>query len=139
MVKFLATGKFAMDLQISIVCHFLSLEHVVQVIRVVAFSSGVHKIRKIFCLRINIPKGNYWILQIGLLARCQKLGIILENKVIKKLMLSKNVNNKKCAPKLVFFNKNQDSDDFWHRKLWLWKSDFGTFWHLPITPILKIQ
>ena len=30
-------------------------------------------------------------------------------------MLSKNANNKKCAPKLVFFNekKNQkDSDDF---------------------------
>ena len=22
---------------------------------------------------------------------------------------------------------------------WLWKSDFGTFWHLPITPFLKIQ
>ena len=23
--------------------------------------------------------------------------------------------------------------------LWLWKSDFGTIWHLPITPICKIQ
>ena len=22
---------------------------------------------------------------------------------------------------------------------WLWKSNFGTFWHLPIVPILKIQ
>ena len=22
---------------------------------------------------------------------------------------------------------------------WLWKSNFGTFWHLPINPILKIQ
>ena len=22
---------------------------------------------------------------------------------------------------------------------WLWKSNFGTFWHLPTTPILKIQ
>ena len=32
MVKFLATGKFAMDPQISIVYHFLSLEHVVQYI-----------------------------------------------------------------------------------------------------------
>ena len=30
------------------------------------------------------------------------------------MILSKNVNNKKCAPKLVFFNeKNEkDSDDF---------------------------
>ena len=41
---------------------------------------------------------------LGVVASCQKLGIILENKVIKKLMLSKNVNNKKCAPKFVFFN-----------------------------------
>ena len=22
---------------------------------------------------------------------------------------------------------------------WLWKSNFGTFWHLPINPVLKIQ
>ena len=22
---------------------------------------------------------------------------------------------------------------------WLWNSNSGTFWHLPITPILKIQ
>ena len=30
-------------------------------------------------------------------------------------MLPKNVNNKKCAPKLIFFNENKiekDSDDF---------------------------
>ena len=45
---------------------------------------------------------------------CQKLGIILGSKVI-KLMLSKNVNNKKCAPKVIFFNEKKiekDSDDF---------------------------
>ena len=30
-----------------------------------------------------------------------------------KLMLSKNVNNKKCAPKFIFFNeKKEDLDDF---------------------------
>jgi hypothetical protein len=45
------------------------------VIRVVVFSSGGYKIRK-----INITKGNYRILQIGVVARCQKLGLILENK-----------------------------------------------------------
>ena len=31
------------------------------------------------------------------------------------MILSKNVNNKKCAPKLVFFNERKiekDSDDF---------------------------
>ena len=46
------------------------------------------------------------------MGRCQKLGIILESKVIKKLMLSKNVNNKKCAPKLIFFNEKKIEKDF---------------------------
>ena len=32
----------------------------------------------------------------------------------------------------------EDSDDFWLGKLTL-KVKLGTFWHLPITPILKIQ
>ena len=56
------------------------------------------------------------------------------------MLLSKNVNNKKCAPKLVFSNekKLRDSDDF-EVKNRLCKLNFDTFWHLPITPILKIQ
>jgi hypothetical protein len=37
--------------------------------------------------------------EFGVVASYQKWGIILENKVIQKLMLSKNVNNKKCTPK----------------------------------------
>ena len=41
-------------------------------IRVVDFSNGGYKIRKIFCIRINIPKGNNWILSFGLMASCQK-------------------------------------------------------------------
>ena len=43
-----------------------------------------------------------------------KIGHHFSNKVILKMMLSKNINNKKCAPKIVCFNeKNQkDSDDF---------------------------
>ena len=56
----------------------------------------------------------------SLMGRCQKLSIVLENEAIEKLMLSKNVSNNKCAPKLVFFNEQKiekDSDDFWHRKL----------------------
>ena len=74
------------------------------------FKRGVQN-KKDFCIRINILKGNYWILR------------------------TKNVNNKKCAPKLIFFNENEkDSDNFWLRKL-----NTGTFWHLPINPILKIQ
>ena len=49
------------------------------------------------------------------MGRCQKLDILLENEVIKTLILSKNFNNKKCVPKLIFFNEKKiekGSDDF---------------------------
>ena len=51
-----------------------------------------------------------------------KIGHHFSNKGIWKLMLSKNVKNKKHAPKLVFFNEKKyekDSNDFWQRKLTL--------------------
>ena len=73
--------------------------------------------------------------------KCQKLGIILENKVVEKLMSSKNVNNKKCAPKLIFFNENKKLRKIWMIfgiENWLWKTNFGTFWQLAINPNLKI-
>ena len=35
----------------------------------------------------------------------QKLEVILGNKVVQKLKFSKNVNNKKCAPKIIFFDE----------------------------------
>ena len=57
------------------------------------------------------------------------------------MILSKNVFNKKCGPELVFFNEKK-----WRKirmifdlENWLWKSNFGTFWQLTTTPILKIQ
>ena len=62
-----------------------------------------------------------------------KIGHHLSNKVILKLMSSKNINNKKCAPKLVFFNEKkieEDFDDFWRRKL-TWKVKF---WHFLTAP-----
>ena len=62
-----------------------------------------YKIRKVFGYKSTAVKWNYWILRIGVVASCQKLGIILENKVILKLMLSKNVNNKKWAPKSTVY------------------------------------
>ena len=49
------------------------------VIVVVEFSSGVVQNWKDFCLNINMP--------IGAMGRCQKLGIILENELIQKLIL----------------------------------------------------
>ena len=33
------------------------------------------------------------------------MGIILENKMVQKLKLSKSVCSKKCAPKLILFNE----------------------------------
>ena len=41
----------------------------------------------------------------------QKLGIILESKVVQKLSLEKNVFNKKWSPKLIFLN------DFFFEKI----------------------
>ena len=35
----------------------------------------------------------------------QKLGMILENKVVQKLKLEKNVSYKKWSPKLIFLNE----------------------------------
>jgi hypothetical protein len=35
----------------------------------------------------------------------QKLGIILENKVVQELSLEKNVFNKKWSPKLIFLDE----------------------------------
>ena len=43
----------------------------------------------------------------------QKLGIILESKVVQKLSLEKNVFTKKWSPKLIFLN------DFFFQKIWL--------------------
>ena len=42
----------------------------------VEFSSGGTKLEK-KCMKINIPIGKYWILRIGVVAICHKLGIIL--------------------------------------------------------------
>ena len=36
------------------------------------FKQGVQNCKD-FCLKINIPKGNYWILRIGVMERCQNL------------------------------------------------------------------
>ena len=56
-----------------------------------------------------------------LLLSKQKLGTFLKNKAPQKLKFSKNVNNKKCAPKMISFNekKIESLDNFRHRKLTL--------------------
>jgi hypothetical protein len=44
-----------------------------------------------FWQKINILKGNHFILRIRGVPVCQKLGMILENKLVQKLKLEKNV------------------------------------------------
>ena len=57
-----------------------------------------------FWPNINILKGNHCILRIQGAPVHQKLGMILENKVVQKLKLEKNVFYKKLSPKLIFLN-----------------------------------
>ena len=86
--------------------------------------------KQVFGPKINKFKGNHCILRIRGAPVRQKLGIILENKVVQKLKLEKNVFYKKWSPKLIFLN------EFIFEKIplifdienWLWKFDFGTFW-----------
>ena len=41
----------------------------------------------------------------------QKLGTILENKVVQKFKFSKNDNNKKSSSKLIFYNEKKNQKD----------------------------
>ena len=78
---------------------------------------------KDFWPKINILKENYCILWNDIAVSCQKLGIILENKMFKKLKLSKKTFYKKCAPKLIVLNEKKNPEkfhiNFWHRNLTL--------------------
>ena len=57
-----------------------------------------------FYRRIDMLKRNHCILRIRGAPVRQKLGMILENKVVQKLKLEKNVFYKKWSPKLIFLN-----------------------------------
>ena len=68
-----------------------------------------------FCLKIDMLKGNCCILRLRGAPVRQKLGMILEYKVVQKLKLEIKVFYKKWSPKLKFMNekKNQkNSVDF---------------------------
>ena len=58
-----------------------------------------------FCPRIDKLKGNRCILRIRGAPVCQKLGMILENEVVKKLNLKKYFFTKKWSPKLIFLDE----------------------------------
>ena len=81
--------------------------------------------------------------RIGVMERGPKFGIVLENELILKLIsyffkhYLKNVKNKKYWYSST--RKMKKISMIFDIENWLWKSNFGTFWHLPISPILKIQ
>ena len=56
-------------------------------------------------IEINILKGNHCILRTRGAPVRQKLGMTLENKVVQKLKLEKNVFYKKWSPELIFLNE----------------------------------
>ena len=58
------------------------------------------------------------------------------------MMLSKNVNNKRCAPKLIFLNEKKiekDLDIFWYRKLTLKVKRFGDFALFNTSPLIQFS
>ena len=57
-----------------------------------------------FCHDHAMLKGNRCILRIRGAPVRQKLGMILENKVVQKLKLEKNVFYNKWSPKLIFLD-----------------------------------
>ena len=58
-----------------------------------------------FCHDHAMLKGNRCILRIRGAPVRQKLGMILENKVVQKLELEKNVFYKKWSPKFIFLDE----------------------------------
>jgi hypothetical protein len=57
-----------------------------------------------FWPKIDELKGNHCILRIQGAPVCQKLNMILENKVVQKSMLEKKVFYEKWSPTLIFLN-----------------------------------
>ena len=57
-----------------------------------------------FCPKINVLKGILLKKILRLMPVCQKLGMVLENKVVQKLKLEKKVFYRKRSPKLIFLN-----------------------------------
>ena len=64
---------------------------IIMVVRVVEFLSRGYKIGMVFCLKINISKGNYWTLRIAVMVRCQKLRIISQKCQYPKMSKTKNL------------------------------------------------
>ena len=94
--------------------------------RLWSFQAGDTKLER-FLHKNQQTQRKYWNLSFGLMS---KIGHHISNKV----------NNKKCAPKLIFFNekKLRRIRIIFYIENWLWKPNLGTFWQLAVNPKLKI-
>ena len=88
----------------------------IMAILVVEFSREGYKIRKVFGSKSTVGKWNYWILRIGVVGSCQKLGIISENKVVNKLCYQKMSITKNLLLNWYFLMKKK-----WERFGWFLK------------------
>ena len=88
-----------------------------------------------FWLKINIPKGNYWILRIGVVGRCQKVPkLVFQNHWNLSAFFSslKNTNFGAHFLLLSFFDKISFQITSFPKMM-------SDFWQLGTNPILKTQ
>jgi hypothetical protein len=78
----------------------------IRAIRVVEFSDGGYKIRKILHKNQHSQR-KLLNFEFGIYGEQSKIGPHFINKVIYKLFYQKMSITKKCAPKLIFFNENK--------------------------------
>ena len=94
-----------------------------------------------FCPRINVLKGILLKKILRLMPVRQKLGMVLENKVVQKLKLEKKVFYKNGLlnwySSMNFFFENFLS--IFDIKNWLWKYNFGTFWQTTIHCMIVLK
>ena len=97
-------------------------------INLLSFCVKIAPKRHIFPKNHHATKEKIFKKFLRVLTVCQKLGVILESKVVQKLSLEKKVFDKYWSPKLIFLDKNffrKNSINFWHPKLTLKVQ----FWH----------
>ena len=80
---------------------------------------------------LAIPKENYWILRIGVMIGVKNWASFDKIKIFQNWCYKKML--------IFFIKKMKKIPMICDVENWLWKSNLGTFWHLPMTSIFKFQ
>ena len=83
----------------------------IMAIRLCSFQAG-GKILERFFLKNQHAQRKLLNFEFWINGELSKIGHHFSNKVIYKLVLSKNVHNKKIVPKLIFFNNKKNLERF---------------------------